>query len=235
MKIAIAIPTYNEKDNISKLINEIFKLGISDLEIIIVDDNSPDGTGDIIKEISQRDPRVHTIHRPKKMGLGTAYIDAFKLALEKEAEFIFEMDADLSHDPLELPRFIQEAQKHDLVIGSRYIRGYNVVNWPLHRLALSVLANKYVTLVTGMKLTDSTGGFKCFRRKVLDSLDLDSIRSNGYSFQIELNHRVHKKGFKVKEIPILFTDRQFGKSKLSRYIILEALFVVWKIRLGLLK
>jgi len=235
MKIAVAIPTFNEKDNIARLIKEILDLKIDQLEIIVIDDNSPDKTGDIVFEIAQNDSKIHLIRRPRKLGLGTAYIQAFKYALENGIEIIFEMDADFSHDPKDIPFFLEKIKKYDLVIGSRYLKGINIVNWPLHRLLLSMFANKYVKFITEMKLTDSTSGFKCFRRKVIESFNLDSIKSNGYSFQIEMNYKAYKKGFSIGEIPIIFIDRNSGKSKLSKNIIIEAILIVWKLRLGILK
>ncbi|HBB36510.1 MAG: hypothetical protein UX02_C0002G0006 [Candidatus Moranbacteria bacterium GW2011_GWC1_45_18] len=234
MKTAVVIPTFNEAENIGKLITEIFGLGVEGLEVIVVDDNSPDGTGKIVKDLMKTDSRVHFIGRPKKMGLGTAYLAGFRYALERGAGHIFEMDADFSHDPKMIPVFLRHSEKSDLVIGSRYIGGISIVNWPLRRLALSLLANKYVRLVTGMRLTDATSGYKCYRRKVLETIDLEKIRSNGYSFQIEMKYKTRQKNFSVKEIPIIFIDRNFGTTKMSRRIVLEALVVVWKLRFGLL-
>src|SRR3989339_280500 len=234
MKTAVVIPTFNEAENIGKLIAEIFGLGVEGLEVIVVDDNSPDGTGKIVKDLMKTDSRVHFIGRPKKMGLGTAYLAGFRYALERGAGHIFEMDADFSHDPKMIPVFLRHSEKSDLVIGSRYIGGISIVNWPLRRLALSLLANKYVRLVTGMRLTDATSGYKCYRRKVLETIDLEKIRSNGYSFQIEMKYKTRQKNFSVKEIPIIFIDRNFGTTKMSRRIVLEALVVVWKLRFGLL-
>jgi dolichol-phosphate mannosyltransferase len=234
MKTAVVIPTFNEAENIGKLVSEIFYLGLNDLEVIVVDDNSPDGTGKVVKDLMKNNQRVHLIERSKKMGLGTAYVAGFKLALSRGAEHIFEMDADFSHDPKVIPIFLKHAEKNDLVIGSRYLNGISIVNWPLRRLALSLLANKYVRIVTGMKLTDATSGFKCYRRKVLDAIDLEKVRSNGYSFQIEMKYKTHKKNFPIKEIPIIFVDRNFGTTKMSRKIVLEAIVIVWKLRLGLL-
>jgi len=235
MKIAVVIPTYNEKDNIGKLISAIFALELPDLEIIVVDDNSPDGTGKIVEEIKTREPRVHALHQSKKKGLGRAYIAGFQYALEGEAEYIFEMDADFSHDPRMIPKFLKHAETHDLIIGSRYVGGVRVVNWPLRRLFLSVLANKYASFVTGLKIADATSGFKCYRRKVLESIDLQRVKSSGYSFQIEMKYRAHKKNFTLREIPIIFVDRTQGLSKISRNIVWEALFIVWKLRLGIIR
>jgi dolichol-phosphate mannosyltransferase len=234
MKTAIVIPTYNEVENIGKLIPEIFDLGIEGLEVIVVDDNSPDGTGNIVEEIKRNDDRVHLLRREGKLGLGTAYVEGFQYALDQGAQFIFEMDADFSHDPKMIPEFLENTQKNDLVVGSRYLNGVSIVNWPLRRLALSLVANKYVRLITGMKLTDATSGFKCYRRRVLEAIDLGKIRSNGYSFQIEMKFKAGKKNFAIVEIPIIFVDRNFGATKMSRKIVFEAALVVWKLRLGLL-
>jgi dolichol-phosphate mannosyltransferase len=227
----IIIPTYNEMENIETLINELFSLEL-DLEVLVVDDNSPDGTGTFVKQWGERDPRVHSLHRPGKMGLGSAYIAGFKWGLQNtDARYLFEMDADFSHDPKAITEFLDAIREADLVLGSRYLNGITVMNWPLSRLFLSVGANLYTRFITGMPLKDATGGFKCFRREVLQSLPLDSIKSDGYSFQIEVNFHVWKRGFKIKEIPIVFVDRRSGTSKMSRRIIWEAAFLVWKLRL----
>lgn len=232
IKAIVVIPTYNEKENIQKLVPEILKEG-EEFEVLIVDDNSPDGTGEIADKLAEQYPdKVHVLHRPCKLGLGSAYREGFKFALAHGADYIFEMDADFSHDPKYLPEFLKMMNEYDLVIGSRYKNGISVVNWPLRRLILSLLATKYVRLITGLKLTDCTTGYKCFKRKVLETLDLDSILSNGYSFQIEVNYRVHKLGFKIGELPIVFIDRHSGSSKMSGSIIREALYIVWKLRLG---
>jgi len=202
-----------------------------DLGVLVVDDNSPDGTGQLVEEYAGREPRVHVIHRPGKMGLGSAYITGFKWAMENtDAKFIFEMDADFSHDPHAIPQFLAKLPEADLVIGSRYLEGITVMNWPLRRLVLSVGANIYTRIITGMPLKDATGGFKCFRREVLESLPLDRIKSDGYSFQIEMNFHAWKRNFRIVEIPIVFVDRQQGASKMSRRIIYEAVFLVWKLR-----
>ncbi len=233
MEALIIIPTYNERDNIEALIGSIQALAIGPrLGILVVDDNSPDGTGQFIDELSKRDDRVHVIHRPSKLGLGSAYIAGFKWALARsDVKYIFEMDADFSHDPGAIPHFLTEIEKADLVLGSRYLNGVTVVNWPLSRLFLSVGANMYTRVVTGMPLKDATGGFKCFRREVLERLPLETIKSDGYSFQIEVNFISWKKGFRIKEIPIVFVDRTAGASKMSRRIVFEAVFLVWKLRL----
>jgi len=225
----VIVPTYNEKENISELIRSVLSID-EGLEMLIVDDNSPDGTGEIVDGIAVREPRVHVIHREGKMGLGSAYITGFKWALANtDAKYVFEMDADFSHDPCALPEFLEAIRTNDLVIGSRYLEGITVVNWPLSRLILSKGANIYTRVVTGLPLKDSTGGFKCFRREVLEQLPLDTIKSDGYSFQIEMNFICWKKGFRIKEIPILFVDRRVGISKMSKSIIWEAAFMVWRL------
>lgn len=230
MEVLIVVPTYNERENIERLLGELLSLDV-DLEVLVVDDNSPDGTGGFVDEYCRREPKVHVIHRPRKMGLGSAYIKGFKWALaETDAKYIFEMDADFSHEPSAIPEFLERVEEADLVIGSRYLDGITVMNWPLRRLALSVGANIYTRIVTGMPVKDATGGFKCFRRAVLEALPLDSITSDGYSFQIEMNYHAWKRNFRIVEIPIVFVDRQEGTSKMSRRIIYEAAFLVWKLR-----
>ncbi len=231
MKSLVIIPTYNEKENLEKIVREILKTDDS-LNILVVDDNSPDGTGAIADRIASNNNKVFVLHRAGKMGLGQAYIAGFKHALEKGYDYIFEMDADFSHDPKYLPDFLSKIKEADLVIGSRYINGVNVINWPMSRLLLSYYANIYARWVTGLPLKDSTGGFKCYRRRVLESIDLDQVRSNGYSFQIEMSFRAWKKGFKIKEIPIIFVDRREGKSKMSQKIVREAVWMVWRLRLA---
>ncbi len=201
--------------------------------MLIVDDNSPDGTRGIVESMQQREPfigKLFLINRAGKMGLGTAYVAGFKFGLEKGYEYLFEMDADFSHDPNEIPNFLREIRNYDLVLGSRYISGANVANWPLRRLLLSYYANKYARLVTGIKVADATGGFKCFRREALAAIDLDDVQSNGYSFQIEMNFRVWRKGFRIKEIPIVFVDRRAGVSKMNKAIVREAMLMVWKLK-----
>lgn len=226
----VVIPTYNEADNISRIIPEV--LGRDpDISVLVVDDNSPDGTAKLVKELPQFGKRVFILERPGKAGLGPAYRAGFKWVLENtDAECIFEMDADFSHDPSALDEFLTEIQHYDVVLGSRYLHGITVVNWPLSRVILSVLANLYARLVTGIKIKDSTGGFKCFRRNVLEAMPLDKIRSDGYSFQIEMNVHCWRQGFSMKEIPIMFVDRQVGTSKMSKSIIWEAIWMVWAIR-----
>jgi len=228
----VVIPTYNERENIERLLTALLALPL-DLHVLVVDDNSPDGTGRFVDEWAAREPRVHALHRPGKMGLGGAYIAGFKWVLAgTDARYIFEMDADFSHNPDAIPRFLEKIRDADLVIGSRYARGVTVINWPLSRLILSISANSYTRIVTGMPLHDATGGFKCFRREVLAALPLDRIRSDGYSFQIEMNFHVWKRGLRIVEMPIIFTDRLVGQSKMSRRIIWEAAFMVWKLRLA---
>lgn len=232
MEALVIIPTYNERDNIGTVVSKLFALGL-DLGVLVVDDNSPDGTGDRVQEMMQGTDRLHLLRRPGKMGLGSAYIAGFKWALSgTDAKYIFEMDADFSHDPGAVPGFLEAIKDVDVVLGSRYINGVTVMNWPLSRLILSVGANFYTRIVTGMPLKDATGGFKCFRREVLESLPLSRIKSDGYSFQIEVNYLAWKKNFRIKEIPIVFVDRLLGTSKMSRRIIWEAAFLVWKLRFG---
>lgn len=229
-KALVIIPTYNERENIHAVIERV--LGTDPrLEILIVDDNSPDGTGNIVAEESARNPRLHLMRRAGKMGLGTAYRDGFGWALERDYEYIFEMDADFSHDPAHLPLFLEAAQTADFVLGSRYLDGnVTVVNWPMRRLMLSYGANIYVRIVTGMRLWDATGGFKCFRRRVLAAIDLKDVRSNGYAFQIEMSFRAFRKGFKGVEIPIVFSDRTHGQSKMNKGIMVEAIRIPWLLR-----
>jgi len=225
----VIIPTYNEIENVPTLIGEVL---VTDprVDILFVDDGSPDGTGGYITDVMKSEPRVHLLQRPRKMGLGTAYCRGFEYAIANGYEVAMEMDADFSHDPKMIPKFLEEIETHDLVIGSRYVQGVNVVNWPMSRLLLSYFANVYSRFVTGMPLHDGTGGFKCFRTTVLEKIDLDRIRSNGYSFQIELNFLVWSLGKKIREIPIIFVDRRSGVSKMSRNIIFEAASMVWKLR-----
>ncbi|GAB1370409.1 polyprenol monophosphomannose synthase [Candidatus Kapaibacterium sp.] len=230
MKSIVVIPTYNEIENIEQIINEVLSK-IDGLNILIVDDNSPDGTAAAVKKMMAIDSRIHLIERPGKMGLGTAYCDGFRYALDKGFEAIFEMDADFSHDPNELPNLLKELETNDLVIGSRYIKGVNVINWPLSRLILSYGANMYTRVITGMPLMDATGGFKCFRASKLSEIDLRSVKTNGYGFQIEMNFRMWVNGARIKEIPIIFVDRRSGVSKMNKSIIYEAIFLVWKLKI----
>lgn len=230
MNILVIIPTYNESQNIASLLSAIFKQNIQNLHVLVVDDNSPDGTGNIIAELQQNDQRIHLMRRETKLGLGTAYVAGFQYALENNYDLILEMDADFSHDPDELKNLIKASDEYDIVLGSRYVDGINVVHWPLVRLLLSIGASKYTRLITGLPVRDCTSGFKCFRRKVLESIDLDRIHSDGYSFQIEMNFKAWKKGFKIGEIPIIFIDRAAGSSKMSKKIVREAIWMVWKLK-----
>jgi dolichol-phosphate mannosyltransferase len=230
IRALVIIPTYNEAANVRNLIPEILKVN-STLEILVVDDSSPDGTADVVKELMAADARIHLVQRHEKSGLGTAYVAGFRYAIEHCFDYVFEMDADHSHDARELPNFLATMNEYDLVIGSRYRNGVRVLNWPVQRLLLSYFANVYTRLITGLPVKDATGGFKCFRRKVLESIDLDSIKSNGYAFQIEMTYKAWKKGFRVHEIPIVFMDRRLGTSKMSKSIVYEAVFMVWKLRL----
>lgn len=230
VKALVITPTYNEKANVPTLIERVLAQD-SRLELLFVDDNSPDGTGDLIEGIAKANPRVHLLRRPGKMGLGTAYLDGFRWALARDFELIFEMDADFSHDPDHLPEFLSAAERADFVLGSRYLNGkVTVVNWPMSRLILSYGANIYARVITGLRLWDATGGFKCFHRRVLQAIDLDDVRSNGYAFQIEMSFRAIRKGFKPVEIPIVFADRTEGESKMSGNIVREAIFMVWRLR-----
>jgi dolichol-phosphate mannosyltransferase len=226
----VVIPTYNERINLPLIVPQILEQDAR-FEVLVVDDNSPDGTGRLADEMAKAEPRIHVLHRPGKAGLGKAYLAGFKWALERRYDLIFEMDADFSHDPKFLPEFLHAVQNADLVIGSRYHSGVNVINWPIARLLLSVGANEYARRITGLPLTDSTGGFKCFRRRVLEAIDFEKVKSNGYSFQIEMSFRAWKQGFRLVEIPIVFTDRVEGQSKMDKRIVREAIRMVWWLRL----
>ncbi len=237
-KVLVITPTYNEINNIAKLI-PMLKEMYPEINILIVDDGSPDGTGQYVEDLSKTDSTIHIIRRPGKMGLGTAYVEGFKYAIKNKFDLIIQMDADFSHDPKVIKTFLEKAKEYDLIIGSRYVSGVNVVNWPMKRLLLSYFANKYTKIITGLPIQDATGGYKCFRREVLENIDLSRIHSNGYSFQIEINFKAWKKKFKLHEVPIIFADRIEGSSKMSKKIVYEAVFMVWKLRirslLGLLK
>ena len=228
-KILVVIPTYNEADNVAKIIPAVLGQAPG-IEVLIVDDGSPDGTAALVRGMMSRDQRIHIIERTRKMGLGSAYVAGFKFALQRDYEFVFEMDADFSHDPAEIPNYIRKMDQFDLVVGSRYTNGVRVLNWPIERLLLSYFANVYTRFMTGLPLHDATGGFKCFRRKVLESINLDGIGSNGYAFQIEMSYKAWKRGFKVGELPIVFLERQSGTSKMSKHIVYEALYMLWKLR-----
>ena len=226
----VIVPTYNERFNIARLIPAVLAQDPS-IEMLVVDDASPDGTGGVVDAIAANNDRVHVVHREGKLGLGTAYIAGFRWALERKYDLVFEMDADFSHNPEMLPEFLQAIKEADVVLGSRYQGGrVNVVNWPMSRLFLSYAANIYARGVTGLPVADATGGFKCFRRNVLESIDLNSVRSNGYAFQIEMSFRAWKRGFRLLEIPIIFVDRTEGVSKMSKKIVREAIWMVWRLR-----
>lgn len=229
-KALVIVPTYNERENIPSLLSAVLEKDPR-IDVLVVDDSSPDATGDLVEQLRSQEPRIHLLRRPGKMGLGTAYLDGFRWALARDYEYIFEMDTDFSHDPRHLPEFLAAAQDADFVLGSRYLDGrVTVVNWPMKRLILSYCANIYARMVTGLKLWDGTGGFKCFHRRVLAAIDLDAVRSNGYAFQIEMSFRAFNKGFRGKEIPIVFADRTVGDSKMSGHIVREAVLMVWRLR-----
>jgi len=226
----IIVPTYNERENLARMAGRLLKLP-APVDLLVVDGNSPDGTGKIADELAAKHPEIHVLHEQKKNGLGPAYTTGFKWALERGYEFIFEMDCDFSHNPDDIPMFLEAAKNKnaDLVLGSRYSGGVRVVNWPLKRLMLSRSAGIYVRIITGMPFTDPTGGYKCFRRRTLQTINLDRVHSNGYSFQIELTHKLWRQGYKIVEVPIVFTERAEGHSKMTGHIIREALFMVWRL------
>jgi len=230
VKALLIIPTYNEIANIKNIITASLAQS-PDLYILVIDDNSPDGTAKAVKELMENEPHINLIERPKKMGLGSAYVQGFKYALKNNYDYILEMDADFSHNPADIPRLLEAARKYDLVIGSRYCQGVNIINWPFRRLLISYFASKYVRIITGMPVKDPTSGFKCFRRRVLEAINLDSILSDGYAFQIEMNFRAWVKGFTIYEIPIIFTERKDGVSKMSSQIVWEAAWMVWRLQI----
>ena len=229
MKAIVIIPTYNEIENINAIVTAVLS-AVEGISILIVDDNSPDGTAAVVEEMMKTNDKIHLLRRPGKMGLGSAYCDGFRYCLDKNFEAIFEMDADFSHAPAELPNFLEALKENDLVIGSRYVKGGAVVNWPKRRILLSYGASIYTRIITGIPIKDTTGGFKCFRAETLRQLDLSQVKSNGYGFQIELNYKCWKNGARIKEIPITFVDRRSGTSKMNKSIIWEAVFLVWKLR-----
>ncbi|WP_236026405.1 polyprenol monophosphomannose synthase [Geomonas azotofigens] len=231
IKPIVVIPTYNERDNLEKLVRQVLSLNPA-LELLVVDDNSPDGTGDLAESLAAETGRVSVLHRSGKLGLGSAYREGFARALDMGADLVVQMDADFSHDPAMIPYFFEETRQADLVIGSRYLNGVSVVNWPLRRLMLSYFASVYTRVITGLTISDCTSGFKCFRAEALRAIDLSSIRSDGYSFQIEMNYRCKEKGFRISEVPIIFIDRHAGTSKMSKKIVREAVLMVWKLKLG---
>jgi dolichol-phosphate mannosyltransferase len=228
--VLVIIPTYNEAVNLPQIVPVVLAQDPR-VEVLVVDDNSPDGTGPLADEMAAANPRIHVLHREAKAGLGRAYLAGFDWALKRDFQAVFEMDADFSHDPTFIPAFLQCLEDADLVLGSRYATGVNVINWPISRLLLSLGANFYARVITGLPLTDCTGGFKCFRREVLAAIDLGRVRSNGYAFQIEMSFRAWKKGFTLREIPIIFHDRVEGHSKMSKKIVREAVWMVWWLRL----
>jgi dolichol-phosphate mannosyltransferase len=230
VKALLIIPTYNEIANIKNIITASLSQS-PDLYILVIDDNSPDGTAKAVKEMMENEPHINLIERPKKMGLGSAYVQGFKYALNNDYDYVLEMDADFSHNPADIPRLLEAAKKYDVVIGSRYCQGVNIINWPFRRLLISYFASKYVRIITGMPIKDPTSGFKCFRRRVLEAIDLNSILSDGYAFQIGMNFRAWVKGFTIYEIPIVFTERRDGVSKMSRQIVWEAAWMVWRLQI----
>ncbi|GFO56164.1 dolichyl-phosphate beta-D-mannosyltransferase [Geomonas sp. Red276] len=231
LKPVVVIPTYNERDNLERLATQILSLDPS-LHLLIVDDNSPDGTGQMADRLAEETGRLSVLHRAGKLGLGSAYREGFAKALEMGADVVVQMDADFSHDPAILPLFFDKLDQADFVIGSRYVNGISVVNWPLRRLMLSYFASVYTRVITGLQISDCTSGFKCFRAETLKGIDLAKVRSDGYSFQIEMNFRCVERGFKVAEVPIIFIDRHAGTSKMSKKIVREAVLMVWKLKIG---
>ncbi len=230
MKSLVIVPTFNERQNIERLIEALLGLGIEELHVLVVDDASPDGTGEAVAKLAAENPRVHLLSRPAKLGLGSAYIAGFRWGLENGFDLLCEMDADFSHNPNDVPRLLAAAADYDVVVGSRYVLGVNVVNWPLKRLLLSKGANWYTHWITGVPVKDCTAGFVCWRRAVLESINLDHIISDGYSFQIEMKFRAWKKGFRLFEVPIIFIDRRWGESKMSKRIVYEAVWMVWRLK-----
>lgn len=225
----VVVPTYNERENLTGLVRRVMALE-PPVDLLVVDDDSPDGTGKLADQLGQEfEGRVHVLHRERKDGLGRAYCEGFEWALDRDYDFVLEMDGDLSHDPRDIPKLIDAAKDADLALGTRYLNGIRVINWPLSRLMLSVCAAGYVRAITGMPISDPTGGFKCFTRRALEAIDLDAVRSNGYSFQIEMTHIVWRNGLRVVEVPIIFTDRFHGTSKMSPKIVREALWMVWRL------
>jgi dolichol-phosphate mannosyltransferase len=229
-KTLVVVPTYNERENLPPLAQRLLALPVP-VDLLVVDGNSPDGTGKPADDLSATHPSIHVLHLTGKSGLGPTYIAAFKWALERGYEFVFELDGDFSHNPDDIPMFLEAARNADLVLGSRYLNGIRIINWPLSRLMLSKSAAKYVQIITGMRITDPTGGYKCFTRRALQAINLHEINSNGYSFQIEMTHRLWRQGLRIVEVPIIFTERAQGHSKMSGHIISEALIMVWRLLL----
>ena len=231
MRAIVVVPTYNELANLETLVQKL-KQYAPDLHVLIVDDNSPDGTGKLADELSAADPeRISVLHRERKEGLGKAYIEGFKEVLKKDYEYILQMDADLSHDPIHLPDFFANIQNHDLVVGSRYLKGISVVNWDLKRLVMSKLASNYVRFITRMPFTDATSGFNCWRREALEAISFQNAFSSGYVFLVELKYKAYRKGFRVGEVPIIFIERKSGDSKMDWAVIWEAFWGVLRLRL----
>jgi dolichol-phosphate mannosyltransferase len=231
----VVIPTYNEVQNIERLVQEVLG-AVENIRVLVVDDNSPDGTSKVVRNIAETNPNVLLETRPGKMGLGTAYIHGFKKALAlPDIDCIFGMDADFSHSPQYLPEFLKVLDKFDVVVGSRYLNGISVVNWPIRRLFISFFANNYARFVTGLPIHDCTSGFVCYKREVLERINLDLVGARGYSFLVEMKYRAHRLGFRIGEVPIIFFERRSGQTKMSKLDILEAIFTVWRLRLGLYK
>jgi dolichol-phosphate mannosyltransferase len=230
-KAAVVIPTFNERDNVGPLLTQVLAQDPG-IEALVVDDQSPDGTGEVVAEMGHRDGRIHLLSRPRREGLGPAYKAGFAWALARDVEFVVQMDADFSHAPPMLPRFFEEIAAADVVLGSRYLNGITVVNWPIERLLISYFGNWYVRRVTGLPVRDATGGFKCWRRAALERVDVPAVRSNGYAFQIEMTYRAWRRGLRIREVPIIFMDRTVGESKMTKRISLEALWIVWWLRLA---
>jgi dolichol-phosphate mannosyltransferase len=229
-KTLVVVPTYNERENLLPLAERLLALPVP-VDLLVVDDNSPDGTGKLADDMAAKQPAIHVLHRTAKSGLGRAYIAGFSWAMERGYEYVFELDGDFSHNPDDIPMFLEAAKNADLVLGSRYLNGIRIINWPLSRLMLSKSAAKYVQVITGMQITDPTGGYKCFTRRALQAINLHEINSNGYSFQIEMTHRLWRQGMRIVEVPIIFTERAQGHSKMAGHIIREALIMVWRLLL----
>jgi dolichol-phosphate mannosyltransferase len=227
-KTLVVVPTYNERENLLPLAQRLLALPVP-VDLLVVDDNSPDGTGKLADDMAAKQPAIHVLHRTAKSGLGRAYIAGFRWAMERGYEYVFELDGDFSHNPDDIPMFLEAARNADLVLGSRYLNGIRIINWPLSRLMLSKSAAKYVQVITGMRITDPTGGYKCFTKRALQAINLHEINSNGYSFQIEMTHRLWRQGMRIVEVPIIFTERAQGHSKMSGHIIQEALIMVWRL------
>lgn len=231
MKVQVVVPTYDERENLERFVTKVLAQD-PDLHVLVIDDASPDGTGALADALAAREPRLRVLHRPAKLGLGSAYVEGFRYALRQtDARFVIQMDADLSHDPADVPALLAAAEEADIAVGSRYAGGIRVINWPLRRLLLSVLANSYARLVTGVNVRDLTSGFKCYRRSTLERISIDQIRSDGYAFNIETVVRAAQRGLTLREVPIVFTERVDGRSKLSRAILFEAAWLVWWLRI----